>query len=345
MLQYSQNRGRTGDGGAKLSALPVGPNRNGTQNNTRRNTAMARRIIDSHAHLGDIFHYNKNISFKTNVKKGDYEDRFIDLEESLFTKPLFTGDPRDLDLVIDGGQYRCWESTLENLTKQLDDNDMAGIVMLPVLPNTSFEEYLAASKLEPRIIPFTTCVLDMPIDEMCDKLRQDIKNGARGLKLHPTIQNVALDDPRIEAAVQVFTDADLPVLTHCGANAYYTEDDPHSRESNPMFSDFETAVKPFCHKWSNTKIIVAHSASICDVLYEGVKDLNNVWTDTSMCSAAMMRRAVELLGEDKVLFGTDVPFGSFHYSVAELEKAFADRPDLLDKVGYTNIADLMNLEY
>ena len=312
------------------------------------------RIIDSHAHIGDIFHENINITFKTNIEKKEYDDPFIQCEKSGYTTALFPADVLSdpekvgpfLHSLIKAGQYRCWEWTLENLTRELDAHpEVKNIVMLPIWPNQTFEEYWAASKLEPRIIPFTTCVLDMPIDEMCDKLRQDIKNGARGLKLHPTIQNVALDDPRIEAAVQVFTDADLPVLTHCGANAYYTEDDPHSRESNPMFSDFETAVKPFCHKWPNTKIIVAHSASVCDVLYEGVKDLNNVWTDTSMCSAAMMRRAVELLGEDKVLFGTDVPFGSFHYSVAELEKAFADRPDLLDKVGYTNIADLMNLEY
>lgn len=112
-----------------------------------------------------------------------------------------------------------------------------------------------------------------------------------------------------------------------------------------MFSDFQTAVVPFCHKWPDTKIIVAHSASCCDILYEGVKDLNNVWTDTSMCSAAMMRKAVELLGVDKVLFGTDVPFGSFHYSVAELIKAFGDEPEILDKVGYTNMADLMHLPY
>ena len=156
---------------------------------------------------------------------------------------------------------------------------------------------------------------------------------------------MALDDPRIEAAVKVFGEADLPVLTHCGANAYYTDDDPHSKTSNPMFSDFQTAVVPFCHKWKDYKIIVAHSASCCEVLYEGVKDLPNVYTDTSMCSAQLMRRAVELLGEDKVLFGTDVPFGSFHYSVAELKKAFEGQPELLDKVGYTNIARLMHLEF
>ena len=301
---------------------------------------MAKRIIDAHAHIGDIFHENKNITFKTNIKKGDYEDPFIDCERSGYTKPLI---PQKVEDLINAGQYRSWEWTLENLTEELDEHpEVQGIVMLPIWPNQTFEEYWAASKLEPRIIPFTTCVLDMPREDMVKKLRQDIDNGAKGLKLHPTIQNAALDDPRIEAAVRVFGEADLPVLTHCGANPYYTDDSPWSKVTTPAYSDFSKVVE-FCHKWKDFKVIVAHCCSRADVLFEAVKGLKNVYTDTSMCSAVMMRKGVELLGDDKILFGTDVPFGSFRYSLAELEKAFADQPDILDMVGYSNIAALTGI--
>jgi len=301
---------------------------------------MEKRIIDSHAHIGDIFHENKNITFKTNIKKGDYEDPFIDCERSGYTKPLF---PKKVEDLINAGQYRSWEWTLENLAKELDErDDVKGIVMLPIWPNQTFEEYLAASLLEPRIIPFTTCVFDMPLEDMCGKLRTDIKRGAKGLKLHPTIQNVALDDPRTEAAVKVFYEAGLPVLTHCGANPYYTEDSPWSKVTTPAYSDFPKVID-FCHKWPDVKIIVAHCCTIAELLYENVKDLHNVYTDTSMCSADNMRLGVRLIGEDKILFGTDVPFGSFHYSIAELDKAFADHPDIMDMVGYSNIASLIGI--
>ena len=301
---------------------------------------MAKRIIDSHAHIGDIFHENKNITFKTNVKKGDYEDPFIDCERSGYTIPLF---PKKVEDLINAGQYRTWEWTLENLTKELDEHpEVEGIVMLPIWPNQTFEEYLAASKLEPRIIPFTTCVLDMPPDEMVLKLRKDIDRGAKGLKLHPTIQNAALDDLRIEAAVSLFGEAGLPVLTHCGANPYYTDDSPWSKVTTPAFSDFPKVVE-FCHKWKHVNIIVAHCCMEVDELYEAIKGLDNIYTDTSMCSAAMMQKGVDLMGEDKILFGTDVPFGSFHYSLAELDKAFPDRPEILDRVGYANIATLLKI--
>jgi len=301
---------------------------------------MAKRIIDAHAHIGDIFHENKNITFKTNIKKGDYEDPFINCERSGYTIPLF---PKKAEDLINAGQHRCWEWTLENLTQEMDEHpEVRGIVMLPVWPNQTFEEYLAASMLEPRIIPFTTCVLDMPIGDMVKKLLRDIERGAKGIKLHPTIQNVALDDPRIEAAVKVFGEAGLPVLTHCGANPYYTEDSPWSKMTTPAYSDFSKIVE-FCHKWKDVKIIVAHCCSSVDRLFEAVKDLDNVYTDTSMCSAVMMRKGVELMGNDKIVFGTDVPFGSFHYSIAELDKAFSGDPDVLDMVGYRNIAALIGI--
>jgi predicted TIM-barrel fold metal-dependent hydrolase len=301
---------------------------------------LATRIIDAHAHIGDIFHENKNITFKTNIKKSDYEDPFTACERSDYTIPVFPVTVEDL---INAGQHRCWEWTLENLTKELDEHpEVAGTVMLPIWPTQTFEEYFAAAKLEPRIIPFTTCVLDMPEDAMAEKLRQDIARGAKGLKLHPTIQNLALDDPRVDVAMKVFRDADLPVVTHCGANPYYADDNPWSKHTNPAYSDFPEVVA-FCHRWSDVKIIVAHCCKSAQELYDAVSDLENIYTDTSLCSAALMREGVEVLGEDKILFGTDVPFGSIRYFIASLDKAFADAPDVLDKVAYSNMANLMNM--
>lgn len=74
-----------------------------------------RRIIDSHGHIGDIFHENKNITFKTNISKGNYEDPFIACECSGYKVPLI---PKNLDELIKAGQYRCWEWTLENCQKK-----------------------------------------------------------------------------------------------------------------------------------------------------------------------------------------------------------------------------------
>ena len=45
--------------------------------------------------------------------------------------------------------------------------------------------------------------------------------GAKGLKLHPILQNVPLTDERTYAAVEVFGELGLPITSHCGINDYY----------------------------------------------------------------------------------------------------------------------------
>jgi hypothetical protein len=307
--------------------------------NTNERTGP-RRIIDSHAHLGDIFHENRNITFKTNVKKGDYEDRFILLEQSLFTEPLFTGAPNDLQLVIDGGQFRCWEATLENTSRQLDECDMAGLVALPVLPNTTFEEYLAASKLDSRIIPFTAADMTLPIDEMQAKLRRDIGRGAKGLKLHPVLQNVRLTDERMIAAAEVFGQVGLPVVVHVGEGTYYSEDKDY-----PVNSSFGTMGDffAFARTCRDQPLIAAHCAAYAEPLMEGCKGLDNVYADTSFCSVELARKAVDLMGAEHVLFGTDYPFTNERFNIEVIERAFADDPVTKDRVFFGNIARLLHL--
>ncbi|WP_213950927.1 amidohydrolase family protein [Tepidanaerobacter syntrophicus] len=305
-----------------------------------------RRIIDFHAHVGDIFHENKNITFKQNVKKGSYPDPFVDLEESGFSRPLIVQDEKQHAILIAAGQYRVWECTLENLTKDLDANKMDHVCLLPVLPNTTFEEYLAASKLEPRIIPFTCADFTLPTFRMCDKLKKDIGMGAKGLKIHPILQNIPLTDPKVLAAVEVFGEAGLPVTTHCGINDYYTSDSPHRSKTNAQYGDVSYVIK-LAHKYPDYIIVAAHGGGTVggemEILAAETKDLDNVYTDTSFRSAEYMRKAVELFGEDKILFGTDYPFASFKSSITECEKAFADEPEIADKVFYRNSARILHL--
>lgn len=303
---------------------------------------MKRRIIDSHAHLGDIFHENRNVTFKTGIKLGSInkDDPLAERINSGYT--VHMDPPDDFAPIIRAGQYRSWEWTLENCSADMDTNGIDYIAMLPIWPNTTFEEYLAASKLDPRLIPFTSVDYSLPIADSKIKLRKDIDRGAKGLKLHPTIQDKALDDPRTEAALTVFAQAGLPVITHVGVNPYYTPDQPYP--SNPQLSAPEK-VWQFCRNHPELKIICAHFGRYVEEFMAGVGDLDYVYTDTTMCSADMMARFVEKMGPDRLLFATDVPFSSTKALVGQMELAFADRPDVADKVFFTNMADLIHLPY
>lgn len=143
---------------------------------------MKHRIIDFHTHLGDIFHENKNIAFKRPgiVPHEDGFDPFKDLEESGFTRPLIVPDQKAQNVLIDAGQYRIWDrANIYTTGEMMDRCGVNYVVSLPIMPNTSFEEALAASRLDSRYIPFTCPDFDLTDDEMMEKLKRDIAMGAK----------------------------------------------------------------------------------------------------------------------------------------------------------------------
>lgn len=302
---------------------------------------MKRRIIDSHAHLGDIFHQNKNSSFKNHIVKGEYPDHFARLEKSGFNTPLFTGNPDDLDRVIDGGQFRCWEFGIEQLSRELDETGMAGIVLLPVMPNTSFEEYLAASKIDSRIIPFTAADMTLPMEDMLAKLKRDVGRGAKGLKLHPVLQNVPAYDPRMVAAANLFGEFDLPVVTHVGVGQYYHEDTDWPQ--NPAYGAMEDYAKLAHMVNPDVPMIAAHCAAFAEDLMACCGDIERLYADTSFCNAALAQKAVDVMGSERVLYGTDCPFTHERYNIQVIDDAFSEEPATKDRVFYRNIANLCHL--
>jgi predicted TIM-barrel fold metal-dependent hydrolase len=307
-----------------------------------------RKIIDSHAHLGDIFHPMKNVTFKQNVKTfdfGTYRNIFIEHEDNNYEGPLFDeNNMADYHNLINAGQLLSWENTLENVSRRLDESDINYVVMLPILPGNSFEEMLAASKLDPRILAFTSADYNLPLDEMEAKLRLDVKNGARGLKLHAVIQNIRLTDPRLRRAVEVFSSLGLPIISHCGANDYYLPDVTYPRD--PEAGDSKYFIQ-LANEYPDAKLVAAHGggsfAGDMERLAAATKGLKNIYTDTSFRSADEVLQAIELFGEDKVMFATDNPFGTYPGSLRQVDKALKDEPVLLDKVLYQNAATLLNI--
>lgn len=301
------------------------------------------KIIDFHIHLGDIFHGNLNRTFKTNIKRPErYDDHFSRNGRSGFTFSGIYPDPEEQKQRILQGQYRCWDATLENCGKAMDETGLTNAVAHPILPNTSFEEYLAASKLDERILPFASADFTLPIAQMQNKLRQDISHGAKGLKIHGILQNVALTDSRTFAAIEVFGEAGLPIIFHIGAAQYYFPEQPYKcTPEYGILEDFFTV----CHRYPQYLLVGAHYAKHDPAVIQAhIKTLPNVYFETSMASAAKMQEAVDILGADRVLFGTDYPFSAFIHAIAEVHKAFDHKPEVRDKVFYHNAARLLQLE-
>ncbi len=137
-----------------------------------------------------------------------------------------------------------------------------------------------------------------------------IKNGIKGIKLHPDFQRFDIDDPK---AMKIYETIEgrLPVLIHMG--------DPRYDYSRPY--RLEKVIKAF----PKLRIIAAHLGGY-ERWEEAIKCLysENVYFDTSssldFISPSFAREIIHAYGEDKVFFGTDFPMWDH---VSELERFMA----------------------
>lgn len=313
-----------------------------------------KRIIDFHTHLGDIFHENRSIAFKrpgivANPPEFNGVDPFGDLEESGYTRPLIVPDVEAQNQLIDAGQVRIWQRA--NIFTTREVMDAAGVDYwgsLPIMPNTSFEECLAASKLDPGFIPFTCPDFDLPDDEMMDKLKRDIANGARGLKIHPIIQNISITDKRCEGPIELFGDLGLPITYHCGVNDYYKADSPFHDLTNLELGDLKYTLE-LLEKYPDYVWVPAHGGGSCGGELEALAELvekkgcKNVYVESSHRGIDGMHKMLELFGEDRIMFATDWPFDTVTWSVYYAAEAFKDDPVVADKFFYRNAARILGM--
>ncbi len=135
-------------------------------------------------------------------------------------------------------------------------------------------------------------------DQAAD-VRHLIRLGLRGVKLHPDIQQFALDDPRCMPIYELLQDCGLPLLLHTGDKRY--------DYSNP------NRLLPVLRRFPGLKVIGAHLGgwSLWEEVNDTLAGIENLWYDCSSTFAwldpQIARRLILRLGTDRVLFGTDYP--------------------------------------
>jgi predicted TIM-barrel fold metal-dependent hydrolase len=154
--------------------------------------------------------------------------------------------------------------------------------------------------------------------------------GLRGVKLHPDIQRVAIDDERMLAIYELCRGR-LPVLIHTGDYRYDF--------SNP------NRMMPILEKYPDLTVIGAHFGgwSVWEEATEQLKGYKNFFVDCSSSLYAMgAEKARELImayGTDRVLFGSDYPMWEIDGEVERfmnIDLTDSEREDIL----YNNAAKL-----
>jgi predicted TIM-barrel fold metal-dependent hydrolase len=128
----------------------------------------------------------------------------------------------------------------------------------------------------------------------------------RGLELSPAVHGVGFDDPRTLALVEIAAANRHPVYTVCLPR-------PGARTS-----DLVALARRFPGTWfvsGHCGFITVDTAALAEVAPQP-----NIAVETSGCFGVVVRRALDRLGTDRVLFGTEYPL---QHPATELAKLAA----------------------
>jgi uncharacterized protein (TIGR03086 family) len=125
-----------------------------------------------------------------------------------------------------------------------------------------------------------------------DDVRRRLAEGAVGLKLHPTYDEYPADTPGLDPFLQVAAEAGVPVAVHTA----------------PGPSDPDL-VRRLAERFPQVPFVLYHTFL---GLPEGrrraarhAQQLPNLHLETSWCRSAEVRRLIDEVGADRVLFGSD----------------------------------------
>ena len=170
-------------------------------------------------------------------------------------------------------------------------------------------------------------------EDMEADVNEIIALGLKGVKMHPDIQRVMLDDPRMHKIYEL-CEGRLPILLHTGDCRY--------DYSNP------NRMLPILDKYPNLTVIGAHFGgwSIWEEATEKFKGYKNFLVDCSSSLYAITpEKAKELImeyGVERVLFGTDYPLWTPESEIErfmEIDLTDSQREDIL----YNNTARLFDI--
>lgn len=205
----------------------------------------------------------------------------------------------DFHTHVDEAEAFGWIDPPEKIVGLLDEAgiDQAVIMTYTDLPglNPDALDYIvgAASAFPERLIPFIRVNPNYP-DEVPELIERAFARGIRGVKLHPT---TTLAHPTGEPTLSVLrqaAQAGFPVLFHCG-------DDPYT---TPQTLGLAAEFVPEC------AIVFGHMGGYFHVIdaIDAAARYPNVYLETSaMPYPDLIRRAVEEIGADRVIFGSDGP--------------------------------------
>lgn len=221
--------------------------------------------------------------------------------------------------------------TWKKINFHLKKNKISKVVLFAITSDHMIKdslEILAMSKKNKRIIPFLRI---NPNKLKRKELENLLKQGFRGVKLHPRSQNFNPLDKKHQWIYKTIQKYEIPIIFHCKSYHF----DPNSHP--------EVLLK-LAKRHPKQLFIFGHFAGVNKQLFKEYVKYPNIYVETSIDVTPNAYREVVLnYGFEKLLFGTDFPFSFAEIELLKLK--FANLPkEIVEKILYKNAQEILRLK-
>jgi hypothetical protein len=170
-------------------------------------------------------------------------------------------------------------------------------------------------------------------EEALDEIKRTVQDwGFKGVKMHPLMDSYLPDSEIVYPVMELAGDLNVPILFHCG----------HPPWSLPWHFGNLAEVFP------EVTMILGHMGHGHIVYINGAievaKKFDNIYLETSaMPMHTKIKEAVESVGSDRVLYGSDSPFGHPSFEIKKVEVSGLEAEELDGVLGY-NCIKVFHLE-
>jgi len=302
-------------------------------------------VYDDHSHFGWSYYFGHVIDH--NKKYADtryYYDFEKPAEENILD---VQGHPSDAEAkMVEKDIYfilfRCPPiskgQTVPNMIEEMDLFGVRGISVLPIeIPMRSrhARQTVAACKADPRLIPFAGVHPQTPSFEK--RIKDQVADGARGLKFHPEFQFCAPDHPKAMRIFEVCEQLGLPVLCHSGC----TGTEPPFMQKLAAIERYRTVFETF----PNLNFIMGHAGlRNTDEAIAYANEFPQVYLDLAGQTTPQIREVLKRADHDRILYGSDWAFYPMAVTLARTLVALEEFPQAREKVMYRNAERLLGLD-
>lgn len=299
--------------------------------------------IDVHTHLAQSFLLPTNVDLVAETSDTQhYLPRGRAFGFDRYLNQYFSADDRkrmERDLVwgnFFGGTLRRTH-TVGNLAREMRQVGVTTSVLLaidwPILSKNALE-WLAATRGRDDMVVFGS--VHPLARNMAARLDAQVALGARGIKIHPAVQILAPDHPKMLELCRLCGERGLPVFFHCGPVGIEGE----GARRRCQVDRYRAVIE----QNPGTTFVLGHAGALQpERAIAFAREFDHVWVEFASQSLPVIERVCAEVDPKRICFGSDWPFYPQAIGIAKVLVATEGNESLRRAVLHDNAARLLGV--